>query len=389
MTKKILFIVTQSEFGGAQHFLAHLVTALDKNRYNIIVAAGPEGDDEKGLLSFLEKKGINAQRLAYLRRSINPIFDFLGLIEIYKLIKKERPNTVFLCSSKAGALGSFATVLIPKSYTLNPKVIYRIGGWTFNDPHSFLWKGFYKFIEKFSARWKDIIIVNAECHRKQAIELGIRPRKGIFTIYNGLDISKLEFLSREEARERLLGNSVAYQLISPSTILVGTIANLYPAKGLGYLIEAARIIKDRFVSIKFIVIGEGMERSKLEELIKKYNLGENFFLFGAVIDAYKYLKVFDIFALSSLKEGFPWTILEAMAAEVPIIATSVGAVPEIIENKKTGFLVKPGDAKELSKAIIGLLEDYSLRVEMAKNAKIAIGEKFSLEKMVREVEKLL
>ena len=385
MTKKILFIVTQSEFGGAQHFLAHLVTALDKNRYNIIVAAGPEGDDENGLLSFLEKKVINTRHLKYLRRSVNLLFDFcLGIWEIYRLIEKEKPDILFLCSSKAGASGSFAGRLARV-----PKIIYRIGGWTFNDPHSFLWKGFYKFIEKFSARWKDIIIVNAECHRKQAIELGIRPRKGIFTIYNGLDISKLEFLSREEARERLLGNSVAYQLISPSTILVGTIANLYPAKGLGYLIEAARIIKDRFVSIKFIVIGEGMERSKLEELIKKYNLGENFFLFGAVIDAYKYLKVFDIFALSSLKEGFPWTILEAMAAEAPIVATSVGAVPEIIENKKTGFLVKPGDAKELSKAIIGLLEDYSLRVEMAKNAKIAIGEKFSLKRMVQEVEKLL
>lgn len=378
--KKILFIVTQSEFGGAQRFLAHLVTTLDRNKYSILVAAGPEGDDEAGLLSFLENRGINTRHLRYLRRAVNPIFDFLGLIEIYKLIKKERPDTVFLCSSKAGALGSFAAVLIPKSYTLNSKVIYRIGGWTFNDPVPWWKKLFYKFIEKISAPWKDIIIVNAEIHRKQAIELGIKPKGEILTIYNGINVGKLDFLSQEEARNKLK---------SLYPIIIGTIANLYPAKGLGYLIEAAKMIRNRFISVKFIVIGEGMERLKLKELIKKHNLEDSFFLVGAVSHAYKYLKAFDIFALPSLKEGFPWTILEAMAAEVPIVATKVGAIPEIIEDRKTAFLVEPGNAKELSRTILELLEDYSLRTEIAENAKKVVEANFSLEKMVNEIEKLL
>jgi glycosyltransferase involved in cell wall biosynthesis len=372
--KKILFIETQSEFGGAQRFIYTFVSGLKK--HEIIVAAGIEGDDDKGLLKALDKIGINTRRLKYLRRGINPIFDFcFGVIEIYRLIKKEKPDVLFLCSSKAGAVGSFAGHLANV-----PKIIYRIGGWTFNDPWPKWKKKIFIFLEKWTARWKDIIIVNAECHRKQAIELGIKPRGEILTIYNGLDIGKLDFLPEEEARNRLK--------IQDSQVVIGTVANLYPAKGLEYLIEAASMIRNRFVAIKFIVMGEGMERKKLEELIKKHNLENIFFLVGAISDARKYLKAFNVFVLPSVKEGFPWVILEAMAAEVPIVATKVGALPEIIEDKKTALLVEPSDAKELSQAILTLLENYSFRISMAESAKKVVEEKFSLEKMVNEIEKL-
>ena len=344
MSKKILFIVTQSEFGGAQHFLAHLVTALSKNKYDIVVGAGSEGDDKAGLLSFLEKKGINTRHLKYLKRGVNPLFDFLGLIEIRRLIKKEKPDVLFLCSSKAGAIGALAGRLAGVK-----KLIYRIGGWTFNDPWPWWKKLFYKFIEKISARWKDIIIVNAECHRKQAVKLGIRPRKKILTIYNG--IGNLEFLSREKARSVLKLNF--------NTPIIGTIANDYPTKGLKYLKKAMKNING-----KLVIIGKG-----------------NVY----IPDAYKYLKAFDVFVLPSVKEGFPWTILEAMAAEVPIVATKVGAIPEI----QPGLLVEPGNSKDLSDAIKKLLENKDLRIMLVKKAKRTVEQKFTLDKMVREITELL
>ncbi len=197
--KKILFIITQSEFGGAQQFLARLVTILDKNKYDILVAAGQDGDDENGLLKFLERRGINAKHLGYLRRAVNPLFDLgLGLIEIYRLIKTEKPDVLFLLSSKAGVLGSLAGRLARVS-----KIIYRIGGWAFNDPRHWWENFFYKFIERISACWKDVVIVNAECLKKQAVGFGINPKKEILTIYNGVDVSVLEFLPKEEAKKFL------------------------------------------------------------------------------------------------------------------------------------------------------------------------------------------
>ncbi len=348
--------MTQSEFGGAQRFIYTLISGFTRMKTridaDIIVAAGPDGDDENGLLRVLEKRGINTRHLKYLRRAINPFFDlFLGLMEIHHLIKKEKPDILFLCSSKAGAMGSLIGRLIGVR-----KIIYRIGGWAFNDPRSFLSKLYYRSIEKVSARWKHIIVNNAESDRKQAIKSGIKPRERIITIYNG--IGNLEFLSKEKAREFLKLRS--------SDFVVGTIANDYPSKGLKYLKKAMENIDGRLV-----IIGKG-----------------NIY----IPDAYKYLKAFDVFVLSSLKEGFPWTILEAIKAEIPVVATCVGAVPEIIDpstgSGQVGILVEPGNPKELAKAIRKLITDEDLRKKLASNAIKLVAEKFTLNKMIKKYEDL-
>jgi len=159
---------------------------------------------------------------------------------------------------------------------------------------------------------------------------------------------------------------------------------------LKYLIRAAYLLINRglnpnheILNITFMVIGEGQERKKLEKLIKRYRLENNFFLPGAIPDAYKYLKAFDAFVLPSLKEGFPWTILEAMAAEIPIIAAKVGAITEI----KPGILVEPEKPKQLVNAIERLLIDSEPRRNFASRAKNKIEKEFSLDKMIETIKK--
>lgn len=373
--KKILFLVTQSEFGGAQRFIYRFVPGLDLAKYDILVGAGPEGDDEKGLLSALEKKGIRAKHLKYLRRAINPFFDFLGLIEIIKIIKNFKPDIVFVNSSKAGVLGGLASRLMKIK-----RIIYRIGGWTFNDPWPEWKKKLYISIEKYTAKLKDVIVNNADSDRKQAIELGIKPKEEIILIHNGVDVFQLdkEFLSKEEARRELNFKS--------DDFVIGTIGSLYPTKGSKYLVEAANIIKEK--SIRFVLIGEGGERKKIEELIKNHNLIEKFTLIKPTYKDYKYLKAFDIFVLPSVKEGFPWTIIEAMTGKLPVIVTRVGAVPEIIENNKDGVIIEPGNSEELAKAILRLIEDKNLREKLAIEARKTVEKKFTLEKMIKEFERL-
>ena len=374
--KKILFLVTQSEFGGAQRFIYRLITNLNLSKYDVLVAAGPEGDNADGLLFNLQNKDFKIFPLKFLKRAINPIIDFLGLLEIHRLIKKEKPDIVFLCSSKAGFLGSLATSLIPKSYSLVPKVIYRIGGWTFNDPWPKWKKIFYLWLEKRTAGFKDFIVNNSQIEAEQAKKLGIRPRKEIITIYNGLDAEGLNFLNKEKAREFLK--------MSPE-FLVGTVANFYPVKNLKILVDAANLLKD--FNINFVIIGEGTERKEIEELIRKQDL-KNIFLAGSIPDAWKYLKAFDVFVLPSLKEGFPWTVIEAMAAGIPVIATNVGAVPEIIENNENGILIEPRDPKTIADSIEKLMNDKNLVEKFIQNGKKTVIEKFNLQKMVSKFEEL-
>jgi glycosyltransferase involved in cell wall biosynthesis len=386
--KKILFIITQSEFGGAQKAFFNIATNLDKEKYKIIVAAGPEGDDEQGLLSALEKRGINTKHLKYLRRAINPLFDLQGLLEIRRLIKKERPETLFLGSSKAGFLGSLAGQLAKV-----PNIIYRIGGWTFNDPWPEWRKKLYIRLENWSARFKDIIINNAEADRKQGLELGIKAKKRNLTIYNGIDVKSLKFLTKEKAREELINKlSKFFTFNKPVSDwqMIGTIANLYSSKGLEYLIEIANVLVKKYPRLIFMVIGKGRERKKLRKLIRKYHLEDKFFLLSDIpTNAYKYLKAFDIFVLPSIKEGFPWTILEAMAAEVPIVATEISAIPEVLKNNQSAILVKPKNPKQLTEAVESLIKNPELKEKLIQQAREIVEKKFTLEKMIDKIEHLL
>ncbi|GAH80154.1 unnamed protein product, partial [marine sediment metagenome] len=173
-------------------------------------------------------------------------------------------------------------------------------------------------------------------------------------------------------------------------------AHLYPRKGLQYLIRAAYLIINRgldpnhqILSPVFIIVGKGRERARLESLIKKYHLEKNIFLVGAIPDAYKYLKAFDIFVLPSVTEGFPWTILEAMASEVPIIATKVGVIPEILKDRKNALLVEARESKQLAKAIESLIKDSKLKENVIQQARETVEKKFTLKKMINKIEHLL
>ena len=161
-----------------------LTTHLDKEGYQILVAAGPNFSIKNPVLSIkydlldlLETQGINTIRLKHLFRGINPWYDFRALLELRRLIKNRQPDTIFLSSSKAGFLGSLAARNIEISKYRNIKILYRIGGWSFNDPWPVWKKRLWIFLEKLSAKWKDIIIVNNKHDFDQAIDKKIVPRR--------------------------------------------------------------------------------------------------------------------------------------------------------------------------------------------------------------------
>jgi len=414
--KRILFLVTQSEFGGAQRYVFETAKYLNLRNYEVLVGAG-QGDGE--LFRKLRNTGVQPVYLKEMRRTPWPWQMALAIKEIYNLLKKERPDILFLCSTTAGFLGSIAaffyrgstsrvltkgeeeSLLSSPSKSLEygevePRVIYRIGGWAFRDPRNFILNKIILWAEKITSPLKDKIIVNSEIDRKLAIQYRVAKPEKIIKIHNGIDLNSLDFLSREEARNCLISKtSLARSDLLKRTdlIMVGTVANFYKSKGLNYLIEAFHILRSdlhysRSDPLKFLIIGEGKERKKLESLIKKYNLENQVFLIGKVPDAQQYLKAFDVFVLPSLKEGFPWVIIEAMAAQSAIIATKVGAIPEIIENKLDGLLIEPKNSQKLAEKIAFLLKNPRVRENLGKKAREEVKQNFSLEKMLKETEKL-
>jgi glycosyltransferase involved in cell wall biosynthesis len=384
--RRILFVITQSEMGGAQQFIGQLVSHIDKSRFSCSVVVGSEGDDNIKSILPTDTQYIKAE---YLRRNPSILSDILSLFELRKIFRAQAPDIIFLNSSKAGFNGSIAARALLTRLE-KTTVIYRIGGWSFNDPQP-SWKSlFYKLLEKISARWKDYIIVNNKKDFDDAKRLKIRPQRKILLIHNGID-PYMEFMDKSEAREMLSGrisknNKMKYEIsLSPTDFVAGTVANFYPSKDLSSLIKAAKKSPN---NIKFVVIGDGQLREKLEEEIESYGLEKRVFLVGRVSRASQYMTAFDVFILPSVKEGFPWTILEAMSARIPVIASNVGAMAEIIENRKNGMSVVPKKPDQISDAIKTLMQDEKLRDEITIQAHQTVIRRFNIHSMIEQYERL-
>ena len=382
--RRILFIITQNEIGGAQRFVSLFLKNVDLSKFEPALAFGDTSSDN--FFSDLNSS-FPIFKLNNLKRNPNIISDLKSIFEIRKVIKQFKPDTICLNSSKAGFLGSLASVFPSRIEDL--KVIYRIGGWSFNDPWPKFKKNLWIFLERFSAKWKDIIIVNNANDLKQAEELKIKPRHKVVLIYNGIDVYKFSLLPAEEARLKLFEKIAKYSgKIFQVENIIGTIANFYPTKGLEVLIESADDFKDRD-DVAFIIIGDGPEKDKLKNLIKEKGLEKKVFLLGRLGNASSYLPAFNLFVLPSHKEGFPWALIEAMSAKLPVIATRVGAVPEIIEDSKNGFIVDPEKSEQISEKIKLILSDDHLKQELSIQAHQTILFKFGLDKMIKQIEDML
>lgn len=355
--KKILYLVTQAETGGAQKYVADLAINLNKSQFGAIVAAG--GNQTDPLFLNLQKNQVKYYCLKYVIRAINPIYDFLGFWEIFNLIKKEKPDVVHLNSSKVEILGSIATKLLGIK-----KIIFTAHGYVFNEPMADLKRKFYIFLEKFSSKFIDKIICVSEFDKQTGLKNKIAPENKYVIIHNAINLNNYNFLDNQEARQKLQEiTKIDFQ----DKKIIGTIANLYKTKGLEYFIDAAKIVNRG--DVIYMVIGEGDERNNLKLRIKDSEL-TNFFLVGNIPEAANYLKGFDIFVLPSVKEGFPYTVLEAMAANVPVITTGVGALPEIIKNNENGILIEPKNPQILADKIKLLLSDQGLYQKIENNTNI-------------------
>lgn len=375
---KILYIITQSELGGAQKYVQDLASFVKEKNLQVIVAAGEKGS----LLDKLQALNINTYILKHLKREINFFHDIAGIWEIYSLIKNIKPDIVHLNSSKAGVLGAFAAKLAGVK-----KIMYTVHGFVFLEPLPRWKKIFYIFIEKISGYYKDIIICVSDNDLKQGLAHHIAPEKKFHTIHNGIDFGKMTFFEKQDARKKILEIIPSKkQVLENADAWIGTIANFYPAKGLDILMQSSKEIIANHPKTIFIVFGDGDERKNLEILIEKYKLSENFILAGRIPQAQQYLKAFDCYVSSSRKEGFPYALLEAMAAGLPIIATEVGGVPEMLGD--AGILIPPESPAHLSQAIGKALQEKDLLQTLSQKASNRAQKKFSLGQMLQKTYEL-
>ncbi len=353
---KLLLLVTSSAWGGAERYVSRLAASASVT-FDVTVAAG---SSKKFELFASLPAGVRRLEVPELRHPISPWHDLKAILVLRREIDRGGYDLVHTNSSKVGLIGALAA----RASKGRPPVLFTAHGWGFLERRSSLFRLALLASEKLAARFRAATIVLSEAERAVALREKLSSDEGLSVIPLGIDPDEIAFFEREEARARL----AALCGSRLDRLVLGTIANAYPAKNLPALFQAFEGLATEFPDLDLAVLGDGPDMPKLRALHAALPHRDRVFLPGAVAEAARLLKGFDVFALSSTKEGSPWTVLEASLAEVPIVVTRVGALPELIDDRKTGLLVPPGDVEALRRAIADLLNDRALYQELKSGA---------------------
>jgi len=339
---KVLITITHGNIGGATNFVFWLAKGLRKKGINVKVGFG-EGNYLK---EKLEKENIDYINFKWLKRTRNPLFNIFFISEIKKFLNQEKFDIVHFNSTNAllGAIGA-------KLSKSKPKTIFTFHGLSILDKNykkQFYLKPIYWLIFKFLITFIDTPVFICRDNLKQAQKMKLIKNGAV--IYNG--IPKPNFFSKEQAK-KFFEEKTGINL--ENKFLIGSIGRLDYQKNYEFLIQIFPDILKIKPDAILIIIGEGPKRKNYEQLIKKLNLKEKIFLLGEIKNASQYLKGFDLFILPSRYEGLSITLIEALFAQIPILATNVGGNKEILPlenlyqlNNKIDFLNKFQNIKTIS-----------------------------------------
>jgi glycosyltransferase involved in cell wall biosynthesis len=376
--KKILYIITQGVWGGAQRYIFDLTDSMS-NDFDITVAIG-ESKGPQDLQKQLTKQNIKIIQLKHLVRRISLSHDILAIFELIKLYKKVKPDIIHLNSSKAGFIGSLTKLLTHKNQI---SIVYTAHGWVFLEPLSKLKKQLYLWAEKYTTKYKNAIVVLSQQDKDIAIKK-IHPNK---TQVHIIPIG-ITSIKQQQTKKQALQLLQTYTKKSLKThTLIGVVANFYKTKGIDIFLQAIAIIKNKLDNTQIIIIGDGPERKNLEQLIDSLKLNHIITLAGYIPNAKNIIPAFDLIVSPSKKEGLPYAILETMQAGIPIIATKVGGIPSVIKHEKNGVLIEPNDPDMLAQAIKKYLQNKKAFATYAANAKKDIL-KYSDKNMIKETTAL-
>jgi len=369
--KKVLVLITKSNWGGAQRYVYDLVTTLDPIKYQPIVACGGNGE----LIEKLQTTGIRVTSIAALERDIGTLQELRAFLEILAIIRTEKPDVIHVNSSKAGLYGAFLGRILGVK-----RVIFTAHGWAFNEDRP-LWQ---QLIFK-SMHWLTVIFSHTTITVSHAVKEQLQwpfAQNKMITIPLGRAVPA--FKTKDDARQLIEIHAVGTErgLVDfHADTWIGTIAELHPVKNLSVAIDAVAALTHVLPKLRYVIIGEGQERERLTTQIQQLGLEEHVFLVGAFPEAAKLIPAFDIFVLPSHSEASGYVLLEAGLAGVPVIASNVGGVPELIMDKQTGLLVPAGGVDALVAAVRECLEkteDSTQRANLLKQ----VATQRNLEAMV-------
>jgi glycosyltransferase involved in cell wall biosynthesis len=371
MRRKIIYVITRMVVGGAQETAKYTAEHFHRAGDDVLFVTGIETGRE----GELKVDDVPVLFMPALVRRLSPLNDLRAVWQLYRLFRRRRPEIVHARTSKARAVAVIAARLARV-----PAVVQTIHGWSFGNQIDRK-KWLYVIVEKVIARMFDCNIVVSEGDLREGLETGILRQKTTQLIRSGVNLAKISNVDRQRV-ERLRAD------VAPAGQRVITlIGRLSSPKTPDVFVDAAAIVLKRHPDTRFLVVGDGAKREALAAQIERLGIGTDVLMLGLRTDVAEIVAASDILVHSSLREGLPKTVLEAMAAGKPVIGTNVGGVPAVVDDGVTGLLVEPSDSGQMATAMLRLLEDPALGARLAANASERVQE-FSLAKSIDDTNAL-
>jgi glycosyltransferase involved in cell wall biosynthesis len=372
---KVAHIITRLDLGGAQRNTLHTVLNLDRSRFEAMLICGPGGllDDEARAWP---DDAPPVRFVPDLVREIRPWRDFQAFRRLRRILLETRPEVVHTHSSKAGILGRLAAAAAGV-----PVIIHTFHGFGLHERQPWLTRSIYLLAERLSARVSTALVFVSRANQEYAQRLGLGGAPSWELIRSGVDLSRLPATVDPAAKKRELG-------LAPETRLVLSVGNFKPQKNPEDMLAAAKIVAARCRNAAFVFVGDGPLRARLETGVRQAGLERSFLMPGWRRDVAELLACADAFALTSLWEGLPRSLVEAMKSGVPPVCYATDGVLDLIRDGENGFAPAQGDVSALAERLLALLQDDGLRRRIAAAAAASVGAEFDIQEMVRRQEEL-
>ncbi|MDX9834474.1 MAG: glycosyltransferase [Desulfobulbus sp.] len=359
---RIAHLIATNFYGGPERqIINHAKGLLEKETgFEPLIISFLEKGQENEILA---KAGECNIKYAGIRATgaVNP----RAIFELYTILKDNEVSLLVAHGYKANVLGRLS------SRCRSTPLVAVSRGWTAENRKIEL----YEKLDKLFLRWATHVVAVSEGQRQKILPLGVAPDK-VSVIHNAIDLGQMPPPAKRSVREELG--------IPPDALLVCSAGRLSPEKDQQSLVEAAHIISQERPEVYFCIFGEGACRTLLEKKIADHSLSDRFFLPGFRKDFLSVLPEVDVFVLPSLTEGLPNVVLEAYAWHKPVIATSVGGTPEVVQHGETGFLYSPHDVTMLVDYLLGLAKDTKKRSSMGEKGYKFVRDCFSYERQLIE-----
>jgi glycosyltransferase involved in cell wall biosynthesis len=367
--------------GGPALHVSYLTAGLAKRGYETTLVAGSLAPGEDSMAFVADELGVDVVRIDELHREISPARDVVAAIRLARLIRKLRPHILHTHTAKAGAVGRFAALLAGDARP--PVVVHTFHGHVLRGYFDPVRARAFRELERTLARSTTALIAVSPQVRNDLVELDVAPATRFAVVRLGIELDQRVAPSvngRVETR-RVLG-------IGERPFTVGWIGRMTGIKRTDDVLLAFKSLRERGIDARLCLVGDGPDREEVERRAHELGVMRDTLFLGYQEEVASFFAAFDVFILASANEGTPVTAIEALAAGKPVVATRVGGIPDVVRDGEDGFLVPPGDVEALADRLAELATDDQLRERMGEAARARVRERYSVERLVDDVDRL-